>query len=64
MPGKYKLTLSRIMEAVEADDHLGFCKACGAEAYGVEPDARNYDCEECGAAQVFGAEELLMMTVV
>jgi len=43
-----------------AEDYGGFCKACGAEAYGVEPDARDYPCEECGAHKVFGAEELIM----
>lgn len=39
----------------------GFCIACGAEASGVEPDARNYKCEECYASQVFGIQELLLM---
>jgi hypothetical protein len=34
--------------------------ACGAEAYNVEPDARAYLCESCGAHEVFGAEELLL----
>ena len=41
-------------------DNPGFCLACGNECDGVEPDARNYICEVCGAHQVFGAEELLM----
>lgn len=49
------------MAAVEADDNLGFCIACGEEAFGVEPDARNYECEACGESKVFGAEELLMI---
>ena len=40
-----------------ADD--GFCIACGADAMGVEPDARNRECAECGEMQVFGGEELL-----
>ena len=57
----HKLTIDEIMEAVEADDNLGFCTACGEEACDVEPDARNYKCEACGAMKVFGAEELLMM---
>lgn len=47
------------MEAVKLDDGLGFCRSCGAEAYGVEPDARGYECEECGEPQVAGAEEYL-----
>jgi hypothetical protein len=53
--------IDKVMEAVEADDNTGFCLACGEEAYGVEPDARNYECEECGKRKVFGAQELLMM---
>lgn len=55
------VSLDRVMEAVEADDNLGFCVACGAEAYGVEPDARGYTCEACGQAKVYGAQELLFM---
>jgi hypothetical protein len=38
----------------------GFCIECGDEAYGVEPDARHYRCESCGALAVFGVEELLI----
>ena len=58
---KAKVTLEQMMEAVEADDCRGFCLACGAEAYNVEPDARKYTCESCGEPKVFGAEELLIM---
>lgn len=58
------LTDDVIMEACERRytslDDPGFCLICGNEAHGVEPDARNYECEACGAEQVFGAEELLM----
>lgn len=54
------VTLDRVMEAVEQDDNLGFCIECGAEAYGVEPDARKYECESCGEKAVYGAEELLI----
>ena len=61
MHTQQKVTVDRIMAAVEADDNLGFCLACGAEAYGVEPDARRYECEECGAKKVYGAEECLFM---
>ncbi len=39
----------------------GFCHACGEDADGVEPDARNRECESCGEKQVFGAEETFMM---
>lgn len=41
-------------------DNPGFCLACGEEAGGIEPDAREYECEACGECQVFGCEELLM----
>ena len=56
------ITPDRIIAAVEADDCLGFCIACGDEAFGVEPDAENYECESCGECRVFGAEQLLFMT--
>lgn len=56
-----KLTLDMIMEAVEADQYLGFCIACCTQVDGVEPDARRYKCPACDALKVYGAEELLMM---
>lgn len=56
-----RVTIKQVIEAAESGDDLGFCLACGAEAFGVEPDARRYECEECGAEKVYGAEELLMM---
>ena len=51
------------------EDHLsgmtlenpGYCVECGAERGGCEPDARGYECEACGKAAVYGAEELLLM---
>lgn len=57
-------SIEQVMAAVEAQtfgtDNPGFCRACGAEADGCEPDARNYECEECGEHEVFGAEEYLI----
>lgn len=41
-------------------DNPGFCLICGNEADGCEPDAENYECESCGAEQVFGADQLLL----
>ena len=39
----------------------GFCNACGNEVtYGVEPDARDYECEACGERAVHGACEYLL----
>jgi hypothetical protein len=46
---------------VAQEERCGFCLACGAMKDGCEPDARNYQCDECGAMEVFGAEELLLM---
>jgi hypothetical protein len=56
-----KVSIAQVMDAVESGEDMGFCLACGAEAYGVEPDARKYECEDCGANKVYGAEELLLM---
>ena len=36
--------------AEDFDDYNGICLACGEIQYGgVEPDARAYPCESCGA---------------
>jgi hypothetical protein len=52
-------------EYMEADDEgVGLCLACGAEASGVEPDARGYECETCGERKVYGIPELLIMGLV
>jgi hypothetical protein len=57
---KYYLpTLKDIEEAIA--DYSGFCLACGTVADGVEPDARRYECECCGASKVYGAEECALM---
>jgi len=53
------LTEDRIIEAIESGEYVGFCIACGADADCVEPDACEYECEECGHSSVFGAEELM-----
>ena len=59
------ITLERVERAVERHnsslDNPGFCVKCGADAEGVEPDAREYECESCGEPGVYGAEELLMV---
>jgi hypothetical protein len=58
------IPFNQLEEALAEDDSRGFCLECGAEAYGVEPDAREYKCEACGARAVYGAEELLLMGTV
>ena len=55
-----KIEMERIIQAVEADNHIGFCTSCGEEADGCEPDARQYECECCGERAVYGAEHLMM----
>ena len=54
-------TLEEVMTAVESDGNIGYCLDCGEEHSGIEPDARRYECEACGAPNVYGAEEILMM---
>jgi hypothetical protein len=60
------ITTDRIMKAVERHltslDSPGFCTACGAEAEECEPDMEGGECEMCGEAAVYGAEQLLIMT--
>ena len=61
------VTPERVTEAVERArlslDNPGFCIRCGADAEGVEPDARKYECESCGEFGVYGAEELLIRLI-
>lgn len=61
MVATVKLDMERVMEAVQFDELVGFCLACGHEQDGCEPDARRYTCEECGEKRVYGAEEILIM---
>ena len=53
-------SLDDLIAALESDEYIGFCLACGAEAYCVEPDAENYRCEDCGRNAVQGAENVLL----
>ena len=59
------ITFDVIRDAIERRetslDHPGFCIDCGEEHFECEPDARNYECENCGKLKVFGAEEILFM---
>lgn len=52
-----------VVSAEDFDDYNGICLACGEIQYGgVEPDARAYPCESCGAHDgVYGLEEALLM---
>lgn len=57
------LTKERLIEAVMRRQtslgNPGFCRACGEEQDGCEPDAWNYECEFCGEDQVCAPEMLL-----
>ena len=53
--------LAAIEDAQDGLGNPGFCLACGEQADGCEPDAREYLCESCGEYKVYGAEEVLMM---
>lgn len=55
-----RFTLEQVEEAMR--NETGFCLACGEETADMaEPDARALKCESCGALQVYGAEELVVM---
>lgn len=57
-----RFTLEQIEQA-DADMY-GFCLACGTERECCEPDARKYNCEECGLNLVYGAQEIALMGLV
>lgn len=52
------------MEQAMAADNEGFCLACGQTEHGVEPDARKYKCNSCGAYKLYGFEELVLRGIV
>jgi hypothetical protein len=54
---QHAITLLRDRELA----YPGICLACGEAQDGCEPDACQYECENCGAAQVYGAEEVILM---
>lgn len=52
-------------ESQIADGLNGGCIQCGKITEGgVEPDAREYECWNCGADAVYGLEELLVMNAL
>jgi DNA-directed RNA polymerase subunit RPC12/RpoP len=42
-----------------SEDNEGQCTSCGYRQC-AEPDAENYECEECGKRLVFGADWFLI----
>lgn len=59
---QWKPSMDEVLEASET--YSGFCLACGEENTGIEPDARKYHCQCCGAPKVYGADELILMGLV
>lgn len=59
---QYKPSMKQV-ENMERDMR-GWCLACGKTQSGVEPDARKYECNACGAMKVYGPEELVLMGLV
>ena len=52
---------SDFMEIVEKYANAGVCLSCGEVRFGgVEPDAEEYECFECGKHAVEGLESALM----
>ena len=42
------------------DDTMGWRIRCGADVYGVEPDAQRHECEACGEKAVYGMQEIVI----
>lgn len=55
------VNVEEVLDAVENQEHLGFCIKCGAAHEGFEPDAQKEKCSECGQMSVYGAEDILLM---
>lgn len=52
----------RVSEEVilELSDNEGICTSCGEIAYGVEPDAEDYECDGCLTTTVQGKGTLIL----
>ena len=48
------------------EENNGFCTTCKKITVfgGCEPDAREYECPDCGNSTVYGTEEALIMGVI
>jgi len=58
-----KIPLEEIEEAIE--DNRGYCTNCeDFTNFNVEPDAENYECEECGENTVIGVEQAILLGIL
>jgi hypothetical protein len=70
MPHKASRSTTPVLIAQSAylaarENYEGFCIECREITNsGVEPDARRYECESCGANAVYGIEEALLMDFI
>jgi Zn finger protein HypA/HybF involved in hydrogenase expression len=56
-----KIDADETIMAAQEGDYLGYCLCCGYQQGGCEPDAHEYECEDCGELTVYGAQELVIM---
>lgn len=49
-----------IANAFYSGESDGICYECGHIQAGVEPDAKNYTCNNCGKNEVYGVEETII----
>lgn len=56
---------ARVIQAVEGDDCMGLCAACGADVPDIASyEARKKRCPDCGKRAVNAAEEYFYMGVL
>ncbi len=63
MYGTFKFDNEAIFDALKQDNNLGFCTNCGTEHDGCEPDAEDYECDECEKMAVYGLDNILLNMV-
>ena len=57
VPAEYREATIDIL--INGPPKVGFCLFCGTKWDGIEPDACNEECLDCGAPEVFGCAYLL-----
>jgi predicted RNA-binding Zn-ribbon protein involved in translation (DUF1610 family) len=57
------LTPNKILELAENNYgyNTGICSSCGEIHSGIEPDAAQYECNNCGQYTVYGCENILIV---
>jgi hypothetical protein len=65
---KKALAVLKATSTEELHEHMesydGFCLRCGEWSEGgVEPDAEDYECQNCGSHSLCGAEQVVSLTL-